>query len=69
MTDLPAIKIAHFADTHLGYRAMSKLDPETAGKVVYGPEQIAKLTIPNWEVVNAKRAEWTERWNKEIERR
>ncbi len=29
MTDLPAIKIAHFADTHLGYRAMSKLDPET----------------------------------------
>jgi putative spermidine/putrescine transport system substrate-binding protein len=47
----------------------AKLDPETAGKVVYGPEQIAKLTIPNWEVVNAKRAEWTERWNKEIERR
>jgi DNA repair exonuclease SbcCD nuclease subunit len=29
MTDLPAIRIAHFADTHLGYRAMSKLDPET----------------------------------------
>ena len=29
MTDLPDIRIAHFADTHLGYRAMSKLDPET----------------------------------------
>jgi putative spermidine/putrescine transport system substrate-binding protein len=47
----------------------AQLDPETAGKVIYGPEQIAKLTIPNWEVVNAKRAEWTERWNKEVERR
>jgi len=29
MTELPAIRIAHLADTHLGYRAMSKLDPET----------------------------------------
>jgi putative spermidine/putrescine transport system substrate-binding protein len=47
----------------------AKLDAETAGKVLYGPEAIAKLTIPNWEIVNAKRAEWTERWNKEIERR
>jgi putative spermidine/putrescine transport system substrate-binding protein len=47
----------------------TKLDPETAGKVLYGPDAIARLTIPNWEVVNAKRAEWTERWNKEIERR
>jgi putative spermidine/putrescine transport system substrate-binding protein len=47
----------------------AQLDPETAGKVIYGPDQIAKLTIPNWEVVNAKRSEWTERWNKEIERR
>ncbi len=47
----------------------TKLDPETAATVLYGPEAIAKLTIPNWEVVNAKRAEWTERWNKEIERR
>jgi DNA repair exonuclease SbcCD nuclease subunit len=27
--DLPAIRIAHFADTHLGYRALSKLDPQT----------------------------------------
>jgi DNA repair exonuclease SbcCD nuclease subunit len=25
--DLPAIRIAHIADTHLGYRALSKLDP------------------------------------------
>lgn len=47
----------------------AQLDPETASKVIYGPEQIGKLTIPNWEVVNANRAAWTERWNKEVERR
>ncbi len=47
----------------------TKLDPETAATVLYGPEQIARLVIPNWEVVNANRAAWTERWNKEIERR
>lgn len=29
MTDLPAIRVAHLADTHLGYRALSKLDPIT----------------------------------------
>ena len=29
MTNLPPIKIAHIADTHLGYRGLSKLDPET----------------------------------------
>lgn len=29
MTNLPAIKIAHFADTHLGYRGLTKIDPET----------------------------------------
>jgi DNA repair exonuclease SbcCD nuclease subunit len=29
MTELPAIKIAHMADTHLGYRGLTKVDPET----------------------------------------
>ena len=48
---------------------MAKLDPETAKSVVYGPEGMTKLTVANWEVINQKRAEWTERWNKEIERR
>jgi len=47
----------------------ARLDPKTAETVLYGPEQIEKLVIPNWEVVNAQRAAWTERWNKEVERR
>lgn len=46
-----------------------KLDAETAQHVIYGGEYIDRVTIPDWNVVNAKRAEWTERWNKEIERR
>lgn len=47
----------------------AKLDPETASNVLYGPQAIEKLVIPDWEVVNANRSAWTERWNKEIERR
>ncbi|MEK5427732.1 ABC transporter substrate-binding protein [Cytobacillus sp. FSL R7-0680] len=44
-----------------------ELDEEVASKVVYGEEEIAKLIKVDWEVVNSKRAEWTERANKEIE--
>lgn len=44
-----------------------KLDPDVAKLVPYGPEQINKLTKIDWATVNAKRAEWTERWTKEIE--
>jgi putative spermidine/putrescine transport system substrate-binding protein len=57
---------------HIGLGPLNrnaKLDADTAGKVLYGQEAIARMTIPNWEIVNARRAEWTERWNKEIERR
>lgn len=48
---------------------LAKLDAETARRVVYGPEAVGKMVIPDWEVVNANRAAWTERWNKEVERR
>ncbi|WP_026583602.1 ABC transporter substrate-binding protein [Bacillus sp. J33] len=44
-----------------------KLEGNIADKVVYGEDEIEKLIKVNWEVVNAKRAEWTERANKEIE--
>ncbi|MGH2547999.1 MAG: metallophosphoesterase family protein [Thermomicrobiales bacterium] len=29
MSNLPAIRVAHIADTHLGYRALNKVHPET----------------------------------------
>ncbi|WP_174733269.1 ABC transporter substrate-binding protein [Mesobacillus harenae] len=44
-----------------------ELEGDIVNKVVYGEEEIAKLIKVDWEVVNAKRAEWTERANKEIE--
>jgi putative spermidine/putrescine transport system substrate-binding protein len=45
----------------------TKLDGDIAKKVIYGEDQIAKLVKVDWEYVNEKRAEWTERANKEIE--
>ncbi len=47
----------------------AKLDPDTAKKVIYGSEYVSRVVIPNWQLVNANRPAWTERWNKEIERR
>jgi putative spermidine/putrescine transport system substrate-binding protein len=47
----------------------AKLDAELAKKMVYGAEYVSRLQVPNWTVINANRAAWTERWNKEIERR
>lgn len=44
-----------------------KLDGDITKKLVYGEDEIAKLIKVNWEYVNKKRAEWTERANKEIE--
>ncbi|MEH7225456.1 ABC transporter substrate-binding protein [Bacillus sp. JJ1566] len=45
----------------------SKLEGDIINKVTYGEEEIAKLYKVDWEYVNEKRAEWTERANKEIE--
>jgi len=45
----------------------AQLDPETAGIVIHGKEQLSRLVVFDAEVVNAKRPMWTERWNKEIE--
>jgi putative spermidine/putrescine transport system substrate-binding protein len=46
----------------------TKLAPIVAVKVPYGKEQIDKLLPTNWTVVNEKRAEWTNRWNRTVER-
>jgi len=46
----------------------TKLAPEVAKRVVYGPQQVAALVAPNYTVINAKRAEWTQRWNRAVEK-
>ncbi|MER1939698.1 ABC transporter substrate-binding protein [Castellaniella sp. FW104-16D08] len=46
----------------------TKLSPEVAAAVPYGPEQIKKLESVDYAVVNAERAKWTNRWNRTVER-
>lgn len=46
----------------------TKVAPEVARKVVFGPAQVASLVAPDYSVINAKRAEWTQRWNRAVER-
>ena len=46
----------------------TKLSPEVAKKVVFGPTQVSALVAPNYEIINAKRAEWTQRWNRAVEK-
>lgn len=46
----------------------TKLAPEIAKKVVFGPEKVNALISPNYDIINAKRAEWTNRWNRAVER-
>jgi putative spermidine/putrescine transport system substrate-binding protein len=46
----------------------TKLAPEVIKRVVYGPDKVNALISPNYLVINAKRAEWTNRWNRAVER-
>lgn len=46
----------------------SKIAPDVAKKVVFGPDKVKALISPNYEIINAKRAEWTNRWNRAVEK-
>ena len=46
----------------------AKLEGELAQNVPYGPDFMKKLVKVDWDVVNQRRAEWTNRWNRTIER-
>ena len=46
----------------------TKVAPEVAKKVVFGPQQVASLVAPNYNIINVKRAEWTQRWNRAVEK-
>ncbi|KJK24390.1 branched-chain amino acid ABC transporter substrate-binding protein [Burkholderiaceae bacterium 16] len=48
--------------------AKTALDAKVSAKVPYGKAQIEKLLPTNWTLVNDKRAEWTNRWNRTVER-
>ncbi|MFM0327680.1 ABC transporter substrate-binding protein [Caballeronia glebae] len=44
------------------------LPQDVQSKVPYGESQISSLQMPDWSVVNAKRAEWTQQFNRIIQR-
>lgn len=46
----------------------AKLAPALAAEVVYGPANVGKLIKVDTKVINASRATWTARWNREVER-
>lgn len=46
----------------------AQIAPDVAKKVVYGPQQVATLLAPDYNIINAKRAEWTQRWNRAVEK-
>lgn len=47
----------------------TRLDPETARKVPFGPEQVGKMVKLDFVAMHEQLPRWTDRWNKEIERR
>ncbi len=65
----PEVQAMQAQDIGLGpVNKTVKLSPEIAARVPYGPDQIAKLTPVDWTTINQHRAEWTERWNRSVER-
>ena len=46
----------------------TRIAPEAARKVVFGPEQVGKLINVDYKIINAKRGTWTARWNRVVER-
>lgn len=46
----------------------TKVSPDVVKKVVFGPDKVKALISPNYLIINAKRADWTNRWNRAVER-
>lgn len=46
----------------------TKLDDAVAQRVPYGPDAVNKMMALDWTTINPKRAEWTTRWNRTVER-
>jgi len=46
----------------------TQLTDEVAASVPYGPETVNKMTSVDWMVINERRADWTNEWNRTVER-
>jgi putative spermidine/putrescine transport system substrate-binding protein len=57
---------------YVGFGPLNKhaeLPADVAARVPYGADVLQRMVTPDWKTINAHRAGWTERWNKEVERR
>jgi putative spermidine/putrescine transport system substrate-binding protein len=65
----PEVQKAQAEDVGMGpVNRLVKLAPSVAADVPYGPDQIAKLVTVDWNTVNQHRTEWTQHWNRAVER-
>ena len=46
----------------------TKLSPDVASSVIYGEDQVRQLVGLNWDVINRDRADWTRKWQRQVER-
>lgn len=46
----------------------TKLAPDVAARVPYGEDKVGKLQASDWDTINAQRTDWTNRWNRTVER-
>lgn len=46
----------------------TQLSPELAKTVPYGAKAVENMLVMDWSTINPKRAEWTTRWNRTVER-
>jgi putative spermidine/putrescine transport system substrate-binding protein len=46
----------------------TELPPELGDTLPYGPERIDNMVAVDWNSINPKREEWTQRWAREVER-
>ena len=46
----------------------TKLPPDVAATVIYGEDQVRQLIGLDWNVINHNRADWTRKWQRQVER-
>jgi putative spermidine/putrescine transport system substrate-binding protein len=45
----------------------TKLSPELAASVPFGPEKVGKMVSVDYSIINKQRQAWTKRWNRTVE--
>jgi putative spermidine/putrescine transport system substrate-binding protein len=46
---------------------LTKLSPELAATVPFGPEKVSKMMSVDYSIINKQRELWTKRWNRQVE--